>query len=241
MSAGPGTLPKCEYATRDRRNYGPILLTALAIGVVIVLGVNAFLAQGPPSAPVVQPVRMFPATTANPWVTLWAFASFQMYSLQPPNSIDELGTKVTITAWEDGRVLALNTQLSANIIGVEGHLYTMGVNFGIGLLPTCPGCPTNATLTIVAKALVPIYYDTFSAVSSTTLVLSDGTANATPSGGSGDPPAAGLYNWALYGSVTAAAAFGCLLAFAIIRDARVLYSAATLGLLLLTEAAMWVA
>ena len=60
-------------------------LVILAVAVGIVLGIAAFTAQGPPSAPsVTSPTALTPATSQTFTFTMTS----NVYSLQPPNSID---------------------------------------------------------------------------------------------------------------------------------------------------------
>jgi hypothetical protein len=198
--------------TWGSRDYLRVWLALLAVGVTIVLGVNCFLAQGGPTAPSVSMVRVYPSGIVAGSPALDIFVSTQVYSWQPPNTIDELGTKMIYSVWEDRTALALNQSTPLDIVASRGNLFTMGTNLLVALL-TCQGvhCTSPGNITVEARAEVITYPADYLSPPTAVVFLrpsAEGHAvpaiHLTPEAPTTGPPSQGLYLWNAFGSITAA-------------------------------------
>jgi hypothetical protein len=211
----------------------------------IVLGINAFVdSVSVPSAPATSPVPL--ASTSGP-ANLIVFVSTQVWSNQPPNTIDMIPMRVGYTAWIDGALVALNASAPLSLLNASGGLYTLGGEISLPApipcgVADCSGA--NYTLNISLQAFMPIFYTLYaSAVAYYSFVFHENvtapfvTLLAQPPP---DPPSQGFFNWNAYGSLTAAVALD-LLAYGIVTGReRWWFASAATASFLLVEYLAWV-
>ena len=132
-------------------------LVILAVAVGIVLGIAAFTAQGPPSTPsITSPTSLTPATAQTFTFTMTS----NVYSLQPPNSIDLLGTKLIYSVYQNGKEIADNLNVAPSIVGQNGSEFTLAATVQVNLPSICSGSGCvgiTDNVTVVAQMQVDTY------------------------------------------------------------------------------------
>jgi hypothetical protein len=195
-------------------------VTIAAACATIVLGINAFVdSVSSPSAPSATAV---PLASATGPANLVVYVQTQVWSNQPPNTIDMIPIRLSYSAWVDGTLAALNASAPVSLLNSSGNLYTLGGEISISPpipcgVPQCSGA--NYTLNLSLQAFMPIFYTLYSsAVSYYSFVFHENvtapfvTLLAQPPG---DPPSAGYFEWNAYGSLTAAVSVD-LLAYGVV-------------------------
>lgn len=189
-----------------------IVAAVLVIFVLVVFPLGPFTAQGAPSTPGIQI-----NTPLNPSVsqTIQVLITTKMYSSQPPNSIDLLGSKIVYSAWAGTVNVAFHQSAAIGILSSSGGflstVYTLGttVTFTLGSSCVTAGCPgATSNFSVSAQAQVSTYFagTLFSPVANVTFV-NNGQAGGTTAA---DAPTSSYY-YQVFGPVTLAAAIVLLL------------------------------
>ncbi|MDE1821575.1 MAG: hypothetical protein KGI98_12110 [Euryarchaeota archaeon] len=201
---------------RMRGAVHPTVFVLLAVAFGVVLGVQAFTAEGAPSAPTMQLQSALTPSTAQ---TAQIVITSQVYSVQPPNSIDLLGAKVVYTAWQNGVQVSLTQSQALGVTGGSGSLYTLTGTLPVALSQVCSGSACGGyaeNVTVTAQVVVSTYDGVYSSAPVTVTFLSNGQGSLMPAFGptSQPGPSSGQFNFNLYGALAAATALELTLAAA---------------------------
>jgi hypothetical protein len=194
-------------------------LLVLAIAISGVLGVQMFLAEGAPANPTMSlQSGLTPGVAQQAQVVV----SSQMFSVQPPNSIDQLGAKVVYSAFQNGIQVAFQQSQALGITGGSGSLYLLTATLPISLSALCSGSQCGGyieNLTVTAQVVVPTYDGVYTSAPITVTFLSAGSlpSGLQPTYGPTTQPPASMnqFNINLWGALTLAVALDLALAAAI--------------------------
>ena len=240
--------PRDPAAREKARERGKFLLIALAIGLTIVLGVASFVSGGPPSAPSVTLAREIPAPSHGELPQLELSISTHTFSLQPINSIDELGARITFSAWGETAngtniTLVLDSASALYITDGAGDFYTLST---LVLIPLAPYAVVE-TVTMVVRAQVPTYvadYFSESTVVEFGINASDGQMRVVATGAPVTTAAHEQERFNAYGPLVGMASFDLLAVAGAVFEGRARRNAAIAGaggfLLLLVLYIVWV-
>lgn len=192
---------------------GRLVVLLAGIGAIIVLLVTAFTASGAPSAPTATI-----SATPNPSQaqTLVVTLQTQLYSFQPPNSIDLLGTQflytVNVTTASGGtNTVASNQKVAASVVSQSGQLFTLTATVSVSVGALCStSCGSFIdNITVTAQSLSPTYPKFWS---SPTSVIVFSNAAVFDKGPTNPPVSYGSFALEFYVPITAALAVGFVMA-----------------------------
>lgn len=133
------------------------LAIGAAIVIAVVIAVQVFTAQGAPSQPT---VALESSLTPGAAQTVTFVVSSNVYSFQPPNSIDLLGAKAQYSVWQNNATVVNGGTSSLAVSASSGDLYTMTTTIQVTLGSICSGAACSSSqdkVAIHAVALVSTY------------------------------------------------------------------------------------
>lgn len=134
--------------------------TAVVVMIVVaaVLGLVLFQAQGAPSQPGVALSGTLTPSTAQ---TVQFTFTNTLYSVQPPNSIVDLGTAVVYSIVANNITdLAFHDKAATSVVAVSGSVYTVSITVSVSVPQLCTGAACGGfveNLTVTAYATTATY------------------------------------------------------------------------------------
>lgn len=183
-----------DAETLHRRSYGVTALMVIAVAMTVVLGVQAFTAEGVPVAPTMVPVGAAHDQTGVFGLTI--LVESRAMGNQPPNGIDQLPPKLIYSAWIDDKPVALDTPTAFYAVSGVHNSFLLGATITIPTNLTTYNLTVEATAQVstwLAVYLSPTVWENFSITNRTVY---------------GDIPAPGVapthdFYWNYYGAATA--------------------------------------